>query len=509
MKKNNITVLLIALFALTTATTQITAAGQKRKGGAIQEPTPKQSMRGIFPLLQLPLEVIVDGIAPHLDGKSIAALSQTCRRLSFLPYDRPTLRKTLSQEEKDKALAQTVMADDINRADFFISIGAKVSMPESYPSYRERLMVQNSTCIATAQNNIPLLGKLLPISDKESVDCALLMAVACDSTSCVEKILATRTKHSPELIQPIYRASKRGVTPILKLLLTKAKDLGITITPDEDDYFPLHLAAEGGHASALQELLDAGLNPNQLGYCDSIEETFNPVPPLHAAVVGGNKDCIRALLDRHVNVNETGFTEKTALYHAAEQDDLEAVQLLLQAGADPNHHNEYDEMAIHFAARHGNVPMIKLLAERGSDLDFIGEDFENPIVAAISKGHTQAAETLLECGASIWAEYEGTRATALHVATKHNNIKIVEKILGDASLIDDPEERSRYINTRNRKYKTALHLAAETGKLEIVKKLVEAGASTVILDREGQTPILAAARKGQIQICEYLRTLYA
>jgi hypothetical protein len=52
-------------------------------------------------------------------------------------------------------------------------------------------------------------------------------------------------------------------------------------------------------------------------------------------VGGGNADTVKLLIDYGADVNSRGQFERTPLYRAAFAGHLEAVQMLLQSGADP------------------------------------------------------------------------------------------------------------------------------------------------------------------------------
>ena len=67
--------------------------------------------------------------------------------------------------------------------------------------------------------------------------------------------------------------------------------------------------------------------------------------------------------------------------------------------------------------------------------------------------------------------------TALHLAAKSGHLEIIQLLL----------ERGADINTRDRKGKTALHLAAKSGHLDITKLLLERGADASIATNRGLT----------------------
>lgn len=115
--------------------------------------------------------------------------------------------------------------------------------------------------------------------------------------------------------------------------------------PDENQKTPVMLAAEGGHREAFKALADAGADLHRLALAQT--------DLLECAAAGGNVEVIRFLLDRghpvegHWKASDWKSKEVRRLGHltplnmAAIYGRVEAVRVLLAAGADPN--AMYDE----------------------------------------------------------------------------------------------------------------------------------------------------------------------
>lgn len=94
-------------------------------------------------------------------------------------------------------------------------------------------------------------------------------------------------------------------------------------------YTPLHLASRAGHAPAIERLLE--------GRADSGAETTSGVTPLHFASAAGRPDAVEALVRHGVDVDaRTASDAQTALMWATAFNRVEAMKVLLQAGADPS-----------------------------------------------------------------------------------------------------------------------------------------------------------------------------
>jgi hypothetical protein len=94
------------------------------------------------------------------------------------------------------------------------------------------------------------------------------------------------------------------------------------------------------------------------------------IESLHAAARGGDLGLLTSLLEAHPSlINETGGRGvRTALHEAVGGEQVAAVQLLLERGADPNIRCEGDNAyPLHFACEKQHFPMIRLLIEHGAD----------------------------------------------------------------------------------------------------------------------------------------------
>ena len=126
------------------------------------------------------------------------------------------------------------------------------------------------------------------------------------------------------------------------------------------------------------------------------------------------------------------------------------------------------------AARAGNVERIKKLVAAGAPVNQSDDwDGFRPLISAASKGHLAAVKALLAAGAdvnlpveaAIDADWQG--ATALGVACHRGHTGMVKELLkAGAKVKFDREE-----------FGTAIQYAVEKGRLEIVRTLLQAGAT--------------------------------
>src|SRR5262245_3362287 len=84
-------------------------------------------------------------------------------------------------------------------------------------------------------------------------------------------------------------------------------------------------------------------------------------PPLSHAANSGDKGTLRSLLQQGANVNATEGDGSTALHWASYRDDLEAVDLLIRAGAKVNIANDLGVTPLWTACQNGSETMARRL----------------------------------------------------------------------------------------------------------------------------------------------------
>ena len=94
------------------------------------------------------------------------------------------------------------------------------------------------------------------------------------------------------------------------------------------------------------------------------------------------------------------------------------------------------------------------------------------------------------------------RGVDINTVDKAGNSLITQAVVRDMpELVDFLIKRRARLNVRNRNGETALSMAAFTGQMNYVQRLVEAGAE---VDFYGWAPLLYAAYNGHTAIVEYL-----
>ena len=274
----------------------------------------------------------------------------------------------------------------------------------------------------------------------------------------------------------------------------------------------LHIAAEDPDPALATRLLDEGADPNA-ALDPVIGLQGRPLPPqtpLQCAVERGSTATVRLLVDRGADPNLPSHRQGSVLGIAASREprDLELMRYLLEHGADPD---GIADRGNGFSALHVCVEepeAVQLLLDYGADPNFQGRD-RTPVGSALlgpvlCEGDLRSLRILLEHGGDPdRAVYSGS---ALYVAIACP--PAVQLLLDygadpnapggglhDAARAKDPGPLRLLIahgaDVNARAYtegQTPLHIAARKGRLTNAQILLQHGADARAVNNDGETP---------------------
>ena len=155
--------------------------------------------------------------------------------------------------------------------------------------------------------------------------------------------------------------------------------------------------------------------------------------------------------------------DKTKIFQAALDGNIQVVKEALLNGFAPNSVDEDKRTAIMLAAYNGHTVIVKLLIDEGADVNFTDNINRTALMYGSSGPFTETVLALLQAGA------------------KPN---LVEK-----------EENW-----------TAAMMAASEGQLEVLKTLVAHGADLTMVDVDGESSLDFASSKGHSAVADYIKT---
>lgn len=170
---------------------------------------------------------------------------------------------------------------------------------------------------------------------------------------------------------------------------------------DEDGRTALHVAAAGGHASAVEALLRGSSNPpSHVNVCD--EEGWTP---LMSASSSGRLTVVHSLLQHGADAAAVNSGGRTALHYAASKGHVGILrQIVGGVGRGARAINQRDKVGatpLHRAAAANQPSACELLLEEGAAVDAADASGQTPAMAAALCAHEQVVLLLVRHGASI------------------------------------------------------------------------------------------------------------
>ncbi|KAJ7980867.1 E3 ubiquitin-protein ligase XB3-like [Quillaja saponaria] len=200
------------------------------------------------------------------------------------------------------------------------------------------------------------------------------------------------------------------------------------------------------------------------------------------------------------------------LFTAVQYGDLETVQILSQRDPTLLHQTTaYDRhSALHIAAANGHIEILCMLLDRSVNPDVLNRQKQSPLMLAAMHGKISCVEKLLEAGANILKFDTLHGRTCLHYAAYYGHSDCLKAILSaaESSPVAASWGFTRFVNIRDARGTTPLHLAARQRRPECVHILLDSGALVcasigwlwVIICQNcpGSTPLHLAARGGSL-----------
>ncbi|KAF1814369.1 putative proteasome regulatory particle subunit [Eremomyces bilateralis CBS 781.70] len=118
-----------------------------------------------------------------------------------------------------------------------------------------------------------------------------------------------------------------------------------------------------------------------------------------ASSIKDGEDAVELLLQRGADVTMTNNNGQTALHFTASKNNLDIAKRLIAHKASARTKDKRGQLPLHRAAAIGSLPMIKLLLSSRSPVNATDVDGLTALHHAISEGHGEAAMQLLREGA--------------------------------------------------------------------------------------------------------------
>jgi len=312
-------------------------------------------------------------------------------------------------------------------------------------------------------------------TQKEKVD-ALYLACAHGSVDAVKPLVAKGGK--PDSTAPngwtaVHVAAINGRDAVLQLL----HDLGKDLSPLCIDGTPLDFARIHKRDSTVQLLTRLGARKGS-------------TMSVHLAARHGDIEALDDWLKRNrANVHfRVKKHRATPLHWAAEADQAEAAELLLNHGADKIARTDGGWTPLHSAAAKGSTNVIALLLKRRAPVNAISQS-GTPL--DLAKGYQQPEATaVLEASRG-----RAGREVSIHMAAAKGDALAVQAFLRRGVKVDVPGPLHK---------STPLHWAAGAGKVITMEVLISLGADVDALSNSDATPLHQAVLRNRPEAVKLL-----
>ncbi|OIV99385.1 hypothetical protein TanjilG_17195 [Lupinus angustifolius] len=194
------------------------------------------------------------------------------------------------------------------------------------------------------------------------------------------------------------------------------------------------------------------------------------------------------------------------LFRAVQHGDLETFATLLETCPSLMHRTTvYDRHSpLHIAAANGQIQILTMLLNGSVNPDVLNRQKQTPLMLAAMHGKIACVEKLLEAGANVLMFDSVYGRTSLHYAAYYGHSSCLKAILSTAqsSPVAASWGYARFVNIRDGRGATPLHLAARQRQPECVHILLDSGAlvcaPTGRYGCPGSTALHLAARGGSL-----------
>ena len=289
-------------------------------------------------------------------------------------------------------------------------------------------------------------------------------------------LLAGPTISAPVAATRLHELAASGDVKALLQLLDRRGDID---APDEQGSTALLVAVTQDHLDAARHLLAHGARPDAANRYR--------VTPLYVATLNGNSAMMAALLAARADPNGAAPSGETLLMTSARTGVVNALQLLIDAGARVNAREpNFNQTALMLAARSNSADAIALLLDRGADINARTSVGETPDFTPPCKGTGCGSEGVginrgglpdrgrrdpVKGGMTplLYAAREGADAATAVLIKRGANLELAEA-----------------------NGMTPLLMALLNNQLGAARQLIDAGANVNVDDFYGRTPLWAA-----------------
>ncbi|CAM9547119.1 unnamed protein product, partial [Scytosiphon promiscuus] len=270
---------------------------------------------------------------------------------------------------------------------------------------------------------------------------------------------------------------------------------------EEKGRTPLHTAVIHGSTGATEALLKAGADVEKR--CDFSERRCSA---LDMTAEQGEIVIMDVLIRHQADVNAAEPVERmTPLHVAARADHAAAVNMLLDAGAAPSAPDDLGSTPLHAATATNARAAMMALTKRGAEINKKNSAGKAPLHLAAAAPDPASVRVLVSAGADValrGGSPPDEETTALDVAAKEGHESVIRELANQPGAVHALAAAGADVEAHLVGHGwTPLHSAAEDAHLEVVRALLERGASVRArdADNDNDTPLHVAVRQAGVE----------
>ncbi|XP_065840029.1 transient receptor potential cation channel subfamily A member 1-like [Oscarella lobularis] len=304
--------------------------------------------------------------------------------------------------------------------------------------------------------------------------------------AAVEQIVEVETGEMKKSL--LHHAVESKDTKIVMYVLHRKANLMAKTT---EGLTGMHFACRLGHvpmiklfASKERQLLE--------------ESSYDHISPIHEAAQSDCTEAIQFLLNEGANIEaETIKLRRTPLLMASSSGASNAVELLLRSGANYRVADKEGRTVLHLAIGHSKTlrTLIENLKEEkmGELIDLPDNNGDMALHYAAKGGYKASAHCLYENGANMDA-VNSRGLTALHMASSGGHLSVSLRLVNYSP---------RIVNTKDNVGRSPLHITCFHGHVKLTRALIDKG-GVIASDHNGRSPLHYASWSGSVECSKLL-----
>ncbi|XP_071085033.1 serine/threonine-protein phosphatase 6 regulatory ankyrin repeat subunit A-like [Haliotis cracherodii] len=322
-------------------------------------------------------------------------------------------------------------------------------------------------------------------------DRTILHAACCgDNVQIVEHLLlhkiADINSRDENGLTPVIVAAKVGENKVFNLLVNKQCDLSVL---DNDNNNILHAASSGGSVWIVNCIISRNI-------ADKESRGKNRVTPIMSAAENGHKNVFDFLVNKGCSLTTVDDSGRNILHCACVGGNVQIVENIISQGSVGLTSTDKERQTpIMVAAKNGHKNVFDLLVNKGSSLTTVDDSGRNILHCACVGGNVQIVENIISHGSVDMTSTDKEGQTPIMVAAKNGHKNVFDLLVKKGCSLTTVDDSGRNI----------LHCACVDGNVQIIKYIISQGSVDLTSkDKEGQTPIMVAAKNGHKNVFDLL-----